>query len=145
MANFIMAMVVILGLLHKFTLALLSLVQNNLIAAILFAWGFSLLLGMGVPPMATYVLSSLLTAPAIIGLATSAGIPQDTATLAVHMFLFSTWLCWQTRPPVALSAFAALAVFVLDPIKTGVKAAAVAIPKHLYVISFVYSFWGLAS
>jgi len=99
MANFIMAMVVILGLLQKFTLALLSLVQNNLIAAILFAWGFSLLLGMGVPPMATYVLSSLLTAPAIIGPATSAGIPQDTATLAVHMFLFYMAMLADMAPP----------------------------------------------
>ncbi|MDT7896010.1 MAG: TRAP transporter large permease subunit [Desulfurococcales archaeon] len=142
MANFIMAMVVISGLSQKFTLALLSMVQNNLLAAILFAWGFSLLLGIGIPPSATYVLSSLLTAPAIINLATSIGIPQDTATLAVHMFLFYMAMLADITPPVALSAFAASAVFGLDPIKTGVKAATVAIPKHLYAISFVYSYWG---
>jgi TRAP-type uncharacterized transport system fused permease subunit len=52
MANFIMAMVVISGLSQKFTLALLSMVQNNLLAAILFACSFSLLLGIGVPPSA---------------------------------------------------------------------------------------------
>jgi len=121
MANFVMAMVVISGLSQKFTLALLSMVQNNLLAAILFAWGFSLLLGIGVPPSATYVLSSLLTAPAIINLATSIGIPQDTATLAVHMFLFYMAMLADITPPVALSAFAASAVFELDPIRTGLR------------------------
>ena len=142
MANFIMTMVVISGLSQKFALALLSMVQNNLLAAILFAWGFSLLLGIGIPPSATYVLSSLLTAPAIIDLATSIGIPQDTATLAVHMFLFYMAMLADITPPVAPSAFAASAVFGLDPIKTGVKAATADIPKYLYAISFVYSYWG---
>lgn len=142
MANVIMSMVVISGLSQKFTLALLAVIQNSLVLAILFAWGFSLLLGMGVPPTATYVLSSLLTAPAIIGLATSLGIPQDTATLSTHMFLFYMAMLADITPPVALSAFAAAAVFRLDPIKTGVKAALVAIPKHIYSISFVYSYWG---
>jgi len=58
------------------------------------------------------------------------------------MFLFYMAMLADITPPVALSAFAASAVFGLDPIKTGVKAAAVAIPKYLYTISFVYSYWG---
>ena len=142
MANVIMSMVVISGLSQKFTLALLAIIQNSLVLAILFAWGFSLLLGMGVPPTATYVLSSLLTAPTIVGLATSIGIPEDAATLSTHMFLFYMAMLADITPPVALSAFAASAVFRLDPIKVGVKAALVAIPKYIYVISFVYSYWG---
>ncbi|MEN2999866.1 MAG: TRAP transporter large permease subunit [Acidilobaceae archaeon] len=143
-ANVIMSMVVISGLHQKFSLALLNLVGNNLPLAILFATGFSLLLGMGVPPTATYVLSSLLTAPAIIKLATSAGIPQEAALLATHMFLFYMAMLADVTPPVGLSNFAAAAAFKENPLKIGVKAALVALPKYLYAPSMIWSYWGTA-
>jgi len=142
MANIIMAMVVVSGLHQKFALALLQIVGGNLIYAVLFAFFFSLLLGMGVPPIATYTLASLLTAPIIIKLAVASGIPEEAATLATHMFLFYCAMLADITPPVALSAFAAAAVFGSDPIKVGVRASMVALPKYLYVPSFIWSYWG---
>ncbi|MDT7889543.1 MAG: TRAP transporter fused permease subunit [Desulfurococcales archaeon] len=142
MANLIMAMVVVSGLHQKFALALLQIVGGNLVYAVLFAFFFSLLLGMGVPPIATYTLASLLTAPTIIKLAAASGIPEEAATLATHMFLFYCAMLADITPPVALSAFAAAAVFGSDPIKVGVRASMVALPKYLYATSFIWSYWG---
>ncbi len=142
LANVIMSMVVLSGLHQKFTLALLELVGGNLVYAILFAFFFSLLLGMGVPPIATYTLSSLLTAPALVKLATAAGIPEEAALLATHMFLFYMAMLADITPPVGLSNFAAAAVYGLDPIRVGVRAALVAIPKYVYALSFIWSYWG---
>ncbi|MCS7106746.1 MAG: TRAP transporter large permease subunit [Acidilobaceae archaeon] len=143
-ANVIMSMVVISGLHQKFTIALLNLVGDSLPLAIIFATGFSLLLGLGVPPTATYVLSSLLTAPAIIKLATSSGIPEEAALLATHMFLFYMAMLADVTPPVGLSNFAAAAAFKENPLKIGVKAALVALPKYLYAPSMIWSYWGSA-
>ena len=144
LANVIMSMVVLSGLHQKFTLALLELVGGNLVYAILFAFFFSLLLGMGVPPIATYTLSSLLTAPALVKLATAAGIPEGAALLATHMFLFYMAMLADITPPVGLSNFAAAAVYGLDPVRVGVRAALVAIPKYIYALSFIWSYWGTA-
>jgi TRAP transporter 4TM/12TM fusion protein len=144
LANVIMSMVVLSGLHQKFTLALLELVGGNLVYAILFAFFFSLLLGMGVPPIATYTLSSLLTAPVLVKLATAAGIPEGAALLATHMFLFYMAMLADITPPVGLSNFAAAAVYGLDPVRVGVRAALVAIPKYVYALSFIWSYWGTA-
>ncbi len=141
-ANVIMAMVVVSGLHQKFSLALFNMLGGNLILAILFAFTFSLILGMGVPPTATYVLASLLTAPVIIKMAVAIGIPEQAATLATHMFLFYTAMLADVTPPVALSAFAAASVFKENPILIGIKAASVALPKYIYAISFIWSYWG---
>jgi TRAP transporter 4TM/12TM fusion protein len=144
LANVIMSMVVLSGLHQKFTLVLLKLVGGNLVYAILFAFFFSLLLGMGVPPIATYTLSSLLTAPVLVKLAIAAGIPEEAALLATHMFLFYTAMLADITPPVGLSNFAAAAVYGLDPVRVGVRAALVAIPKYVYALSFIWSYWGTA-
>lgn len=141
-ANVIMAMVVVSGLHLKFSLALLNVLHSNLALAIIFAAFFSILLGMGVPPTATFVLSSVLTAPVIINLAIANGIPETAATFATYMFLFYMAMLADVTPPVALSAFAAAGVFNQDPIKTGVKAALVALPKYIYAPAMVYSYLG---
>ncbi|MGC9149072.1 MAG: TRAP transporter permease [Sulfolobales archaeon] len=142
MANVIMTMVVVSGLHLKFSLVLLDLVRQNIALAIIFAAGFSILLGMGVPPTATFVLSSILTAPVIIKLAIANGIPEIATTFATYMFLFYMAMLADVTPPVALSAYAAAGVFRQDPIKTGVKAALVALPKYIYAPAMVYSYLG---
>lgn len=144
LANVLMSVVVITGLPEKFSAVLLTLIGNNLILAILFAFFFSLLLGMGVPPLATYILSSLLTAPTLVNLAVSAGVPEEAALLATHMFLFYVSMLADITPPVGLSNFAAAAVYGLDSIKVGVRASVVAIAKFIYAMSFLWSYWGSA-
>lgn len=141
-ANMIMSMMLMSGLASKFSMVLMSVSGSSLLVATLFTGFFSILLGMGVPPIATYVLTSALTAPAIQKLAVMNGIPENAALLATHMFLFYYAVLAEVTPPVALSAYAAASVMGTDPIKTGVYAARVALPKYLIGITFILSFSG---
>jgi TRAP transporter 4TM/12TM fusion protein len=141
-ANMIMTMMVMSGLASKFSLILMGVSGSSILLATLFTGIFSLILGMGVPPVATYVLTSALTAPTIQKLAVINGIPEEAALLATHMFLFYYAVLAEVTPPVALSAYAAASVMGTDPIKTGVFAARVALPKYLIGITFILSLSG---
>jgi TRAP-type uncharacterized transport system fused permease subunit len=138
----IMTMMVMSGLASKFSMILMTMCGSSILVATLFTGFFSLLLGMGVPPIATYVLTSALTAPAIQKLAVLHGIPEDAALLATHMFLFYYAVLAEVTPPVALSAYASASVMGTDPVKTGVYAARVALPKYLIGITFILSLGG---
>jgi TRAP-type uncharacterized transport system fused permease subunit len=115
---------------------------SSILLATILTGIFSLILGMGVPPVATYVLTSALTAPTIQKLAVINGIPEEAALLATHMFLFYYAVLAEVTPPVALSAYAAAAVMGTEPVRTGVFAARVAIPKYLIGVTFILSFSG---
>ncbi|MEJ5349884.1 MAG: TRAP transporter fused permease subunit [Desulfosoma sp.] len=141
-ANMIMSMMVLSGLASKFSIVMLKISGSSLLLATLFTGVFSLILGMGVPPIATYVLTSALTAPTIQKLAMINGIPEGPALLATHMFLFYFAVLAEVTPPVALSAYAAGAVMGTDPIKTGVFAARVALPKYFIGLTFILSLSG---
>jgi TRAP transporter 4TM/12TM fusion protein len=143
-ANMIMSMMVMSGLASKFSIILLNISGSSILLAVLFTGVFSLVLGMGVPPIATYVLTSALTAPTIQKLAVMNGIPEEAALLATHMFLFYFAVLAEVTPPVALSAYAASAVMGTDPIRTGVFAARVALPKYLIGTTFILSLSGTA-
>ncbi len=143
-ANLIFAMMVISGLSSKFSQLLQQVSGESLLLATLITAIFSLILGMGVPPTATYVLTSALTAPAIIALAKQNGIPDSAAILATHMFLFYYAVLADVTPPVALSAYAAASVFGTNPLVTGVYAARVALAKYLVGFFFLLSYSGTA-
>ncbi|GIW34455.1 TRAP transporter fused permease subunit [Meiothermus sp.] len=149
-ANLIFGMMVITGLPSKFSIFLGQVSGESLLLATLVTAVFSLILGMGVPPTATYVLTASLTAPAIIKIAASNfqgyGLePQQAvlaATLATHMFLFYYAVLADVTPPVALSGYAAASVFKTNPILTGVYAARVALAKYIIGFFFLLSFTG---
>ncbi len=143
-ANLILTLMVMTGLPNKVSQFLTLVSGQSLIFATFFAAAFSLLLGMGIPPTATYVVSSSLTAPAILQVAMANGIPQEAALLATHMFLMYYAILADVTPPVALSAYASASVFLTDPLKTGVYAAKVALPKYLLGFSFILAYQGTA-
>jgi len=143
-ANMIMSMMVMSGLASKFSIILMTVSGSSILLAVLFTGVFSLVLGMGVPPIATYVLTSALTAPTIQKLAMLNGIPEEAALLATHMFLFYFAVLAEVTPPVALSAYAASSVMGTDPIRTGVYAARVALPKYLIGLTLILSLSGTA-
>ena len=141
-ANIVMTIMVTSGLASKFSEFLTVVSHGHLLFALLFTAVFSLILGMGVPPVATYVLTSALTAPAIQKLAIAAGIPENAALLATHMFLFYYAVLAEVTPPVGLSVYAASSVFGTNPIETGIYSALVALPKYLIGLSFICSYFG---
>ena len=94
---------------------------NGYILGVLFLTAFvSLVLGMGLPTTANYIVMAALTAPIIMDLAGSNGylIPA----IAAHMFVFYFGILADDTPPVGMAAYAAAAVAKSDPIITGIQA-----------------------
>ncbi|MCK5249292.1 MAG: DUF3394 domain-containing protein, partial [Spirochaetaceae bacterium] len=79
----------------------------------------SLLLGMGLPTTATYIVMASLTAGVIVNLGESAGLVMPL--VAAHLFCFFFGILADDTPPVGLAAFAAAAISRGDPIKTGIQ------------------------
>ncbi len=144
-ANVVMTIMVTSGIAAKFSQFLTIMSHGHLFFALIFTAVFSLVLGMGVPPVATYVLTSALTAPAIQKLAMAAGIPENAALLSTHMFLFYYAVLAEVTPPVGLSVYAAASVFNTNPVRTGLYSALVALPKYLIGLSFICSYFGTAT
>jgi hypothetical protein len=79
---------------------------------------FSLVLGMGLPTTATYIVITSLMAPVIVAVGAKSGL--IVPLIAVHMFVFYFGILADDTPPVGLAAFAAAAISKGDPIKTGI-------------------------
>ncbi len=77
----------------------------------------SLLLGMGLPTTATYIVMASLTAPVIVHIAGAQGFVVPL--IAAHLFCFYFGILADDTPPVGLAAYAAAAIAKSDPIKTG--------------------------
>ncbi|MEM0089155.1 MAG: TRAP transporter fused permease subunit [Archaeoglobaceae archaeon] len=105
---------------------------------------FTLLLGMGVPPTASYVIVSALVIPAAIKLAILNGFPETIAHYGVHVFAFYYAILADVTPPVALAAYAAAAVAGENPLRIAVLSAKIAIIKYLLAFTFVIAPAGAA-
>jgi hypothetical protein len=80
----------------------------------------SLILGMGLPTTANYIVVSTLMAPVVVELGAQSGL--IVPLIAVHLFVFYFGLMADVTPPVGLASFAAAAIARADPIKTGITA-----------------------
>jgi hypothetical protein len=78
-----------------------------------------MILGMGLPTTANYIVVSTLMAPVIVQLSASHGL--DIPLVAVHMFVFYFGILADDTPPVGLAAYAAAGISNGDPIKTGLQ------------------------
>lgn len=94
--------------------------MGNLLLMLALVAVFSLILGMGLPTTANYIVVSSLLAPVVVTLGQQNGL--IVPLIAVHMFVFYFGIMADVTPPVGLASFAAAAVSKGDPIKTGVTA-----------------------
>lgn len=92
---------------------------GNLIIMLMLTAGISLLLGMGLPTTANYIVVSSLMAPVIVELGAQSGL--IVPLIAVHLFVFYFGILADDTPPVGLAAYAAAAISGGDPIKTGIQ------------------------
>ncbi|MGQ4809752.1 hypothetical protein NKDENANG_03179 [Candidatus Entotheonellaceae bacterium PAL068K] len=90
---------------------------GSLILMLLFVAILSLILGMGLPTTATYIVITSLMAPVIVTVGAKSGLLVPL--IAVHMFVFYFGILADDTPPVGLAAFAAAAISKGDPIRTG--------------------------
>ncbi len=91
---------------------------GSLLLMLVFVALFSLVLGMGLPTTATYIVITSLMAPVIIAVGAKSGL--IVPLIAVHLFVFYFGILADDTPPVGLAAFAAAAISKGDPIKTGI-------------------------
>ncbi len=93
---------------------------GNLLLMLFLVAILSLILGMGLPTTANYIVVSALMAPVIVTVGADAGL--IVPLIAVHLFVFYFGIMADVTPPVGLASFAAAAVSGGDPIRTGFTA-----------------------
>ena len=130
-AGIIVGVVTLTGLGLKMAHGLIALAGGNLLLTLFFTMIASLILGMGAPTTANYVITSTIAAPSLVML----GVPL----LAAHMFVFYFGIIADITPPVALAAYAGAGIAKSDPFKTGVVASKLAVGAFIVPYIFVYS------
>jgi TRAP transporter 4TM/12TM fusion protein len=130
-AGIIVGVVTLTGVGLKFANGLLSFSGGSIFLTLFFTMIASLILGMGTPTTANYIITSTIAAPAIIKL----GAP----ILSAHMFTFYFGIVADITPPVALAAFAAAGIAGSNPIKTGIESTRLAIAAFIIPYVFVLS------
>ncbi|WP_425101879.1 TRAP transporter permease [Tropicibacter sp. S64] len=118
------------GFAGRLSLMLAEAADGPLLLVLLVVAFGAIVLGMGLPPGATYF---------IIVIALSSGIDTvGLAPLTLHLFVVVFAMMSTVTPPVALAAFAAAPIAGADPIRTGFEAARIAIAGFLIPFVFVY-------
>lgn len=130
-AGIIVGIVSLTGIGLRLADMLLTLSGGIDIFALILTMMACIILGMGVPTTANYVIMSTITAPIILKL-----IP-GTPVLAAHMFVFYFGIVADITPPVALAAYAGAAISGGNPIRTGVIATRLAIAAFIIPYIFV--------
>lgn len=142
-AGIIIGVVTLTGLGLKLGSVLVDIANGNLVITLFFTMVTSILLGMGVPTTANYVITSTIAAPAIVMImAQKAGLDPNAVApanivLPAHMFAFYFGIIADVTPPVALAAFAGAGIAKANPMKTGVNATKLAIAAFLVPYIFV--------
>ncbi len=130
-AGIIVGIITLTGLGMKMSGGLVRLAGGNIYLTMLFTMIGSLILGMGVPTTANYIIQATVSAPALMAL----GVPQ----LAAHLFVFYFGIVADITPPVALAAFAGSGIAKSDPLKTGFEAFKLGFAAYLVPYIFALS------
>ncbi|MEE4186945.1 MAG: TRAP transporter permease [Roseobacter sp.] len=110
---------------------------GNLIILLVLVAILSLILGMGLPTTANYIVVSSLMAPVIVSVGAQSGL--IVPLIAVHLFVFYFGILADDTPPVGLAAYAAAAISRGDPIMTGVQGFAYDIRTALLPFMFIFN------
>ena len=131
MAGLISGVVTMTALGQLLINTLVPIAENSTFLALVLTMLCCIVLGMGVPTTANYVIMATITAPILINM----GIPL----FAAHMFVFYFGIVADITPPVALAAYAGSAIAKSNPLKTGVTATRLAITAFIVPYIFAYS------
>ncbi|MFD1416470.1 TRAP transporter permease [Oceanobacillus jeddahense] len=109
--------------------------EIQLMLTLIFTMITSIILGMGSPTTANYIITSTIALPAIVAL--NGELEVAIPVLAAHMFVFYFGIVADITPPVALAAFAASGISGGEPIRTGANATRLAIAAFIIPYMFV--------
>ena len=111
--------------------------QGQIMLILIFTAILSLILGMGLPTTANYIVVSSLLAPVIVALGQQNGL--IVPLIAVHLFVFYFGIMADVTPPVGLASFAAAAVSGGDPMRTGFVAFFYSLRTALLPFLFIFN------
>lgn len=132
MAGIIAGVVSMTGLGQIFISGIVSIAGNNLIIALVLTMICCIILGMGVPTTANYIIMATTCAPILI-----TGMNMDV--IAANMFVFYFGIVADITPPVALAAYAGAAIAGANPMKTAFNATMLAIAAFIIPYVFAYN------
>ena len=110
---------------------------GNVILMLVLIAAISLVLGMGIPTTANYILVATLMAPVVVDLGAQAGLAIPL--IAVHLFVFYFGIMADITPPVGLASFAAAAISKEDPIATGFQGAIYSLRTAILPFVFIFN------
>ena len=110
---------------------------GNLMVMLVMVAVICLILGMGLPTTANYIVVSTLMAPVVVELGAQSGLLVPL--IAVHLFVFYFGLMADVTPPVGLASYAAAGIAKCDPIKTGVTAFGYSIRTAILPFMFIFN------
>jgi TRAP transporter 4TM/12TM fusion protein len=130
LAGVVIGVLQLTGLGFTLTLTLLNIGQSNALLLLVLTAVVSIILGMGMPTTAVYVLLAVLVAP---GLAKLGILP-----IAAHLFIFYFGMLSMVTPPVCMASYAAASIGKADPVKTGWQA--MRLCSIAYIVPFLFVF-----
>lgn len=130
-AGIVVGVIALTGIGGRFSELILGIAGASQLAAMIFAAGISLILGMGMPTTAAYAIGAAVIAPGL----TKIGVPP----LVAHMFIFYFAVISAITPPVALASFAAAGMAQADPWKTSWIALKMGLATFIVPFMFFYS------
>jgi len=133
----IIGVVTLTGLGLKMATLITETAGGSLLLTLIFSVFASIILGMGLPTTATYIIMASMTAPAILTISATQnlGLP----IVAVHLFVFYYGIVADDTPPVGLCAYAAAGIAGSDPIKTGWKSFRLDLAAFTLPFMFIYN------
>lgn len=139
MAGIIIGVVTLTGLGLKLGAGLVALAHGQLFVTLILTMISSIILGMGAPTTANYLITSTITATAIVHCVYGNGTPTPEQLLPAHMFAFYFGIIADVTPPVALAAIAGAAIAKARPMRTAVNATKLAIGAFIVPYMFIYN------
>ncbi len=129
-AGIIAGVVTMTGLGQILISAIVGISGGNLLVALFFTMLSCIVLGMGLPTTATYVIMATTCAPILVD-------GMGVNLLAAHMFVFYFGIVADITPPVALAAYAGSAIAGANPMKTGINASKLAIAA--FIVPYIFA------
>ena len=131
-AGIIIGVLTLTGLGMRFNSIILLISQGSLLLTLILTMFTSILLGMGLPTVAAYIIQASLTVPV---LTQNFGVHP----MAAHFFIFYFAIISAITPPVALAAYAAAGISGADPLKTAITACRLGLAAFIVPYMFVYA------
>lgn len=129
-AGIIIGVISLTGLGLKFSTLIITLSGGNLLIALVFTMVASIVLGMGLPTAAAYILVATLVAPALVDMGVN--------IFAAHLFVFYGAMLSSITPPVALAAYAAAGLADANPMRIALTSVAFGAAAFVVPFFFVY-------